>query len=115
MQNYQKIFSQSQLKVPKWQTPGKDKKQIVFGLLCSRLGCPTGIEVFSGTTADPNTLQVQMLKIKERFGLDRVVLVGDLGMLTSARIDQDLKSHNLDYGFTEQGYSWVKHFKLSRF
>ena len=75
----------------------KDKKQIVFGLLCSRLGCPIGIEVFSGTTADPNTLQVQMLKIKKRFGLHRVVLVGDRGMLTSARIDQELKPHNLDW------------------
>jgi hypothetical protein len=75
----------------------KDKKQMVFGLLCSRSGCPIGIEVFSGNTADPNTLQVQMLKIKKRFGLRRVVLVGDRGMLTSARIEQKLKPQNLDW------------------
>ncbi|HEU0216861.1 MAG TPA: transposase [Stellaceae bacterium] len=67
------------------------KLQIVYGLLCAADGCPVAVEVFDGDTADPATLAAQVKKLKERFGLDRVVLVGDRGMITSARIAADLK------------------------
>jgi hypothetical protein len=63
-----------------------DKMQIVFGLLCSAAGCPIAIEVFEGNTGDPSTLGDQIAKLKERFGLKRVVIVGDRGMITQARI-----------------------------
>jgi hypothetical protein len=74
-----------------------DKMQIVFGLLCSAAGCPIAIEVFEGNTGDPTTLGNQIAKLKERFGLKRVVLVGDRGMITQARIDEELKPAGLDW------------------
>ena len=49
----------------------------VYGLLCSPAGIPIAIEAFEGNTADPNTLAAQITKIKTRFGLSRVCLVGD--------------------------------------
>jgi len=70
----------------------KDKLQIVFGLLTDGLGCPVAIEVFEGNTGDPKTLPSQIQKLRMRFGLTRVVLVGDRGMITSARIEENLRS-----------------------
>ena len=74
-----------------------DKMQVVFGLLCSAAGCPIAIEVFEGNTGDPSTLGNQIAKLKERFGLKRVVLVGDRGMITQARIEADLEPAGLDW------------------
>lgn len=74
-----------------------DRPQIVYGLLCTRDGLPVAVEVFAGNTADPTTLTAQVAKLKERFGLDRVVLVGDRGMLTSARIREDVQPAGFDW------------------
>jgi len=71
--------------------------QIVYGLLCSPTGIPIAIEVFEGNTADPKTLAAQITKLKTRFGLSRVCLVGDRGMLTSARIADELRPATLDW------------------
>jgi Transposase DDE domain len=65
--------------------------QIVYGLLCSAEGCPVAIEVFAGNTADPQTLSTQITKVRRRFGVHRVVFVGDRGMVTSRRIDEELR------------------------
>jgi hypothetical protein len=65
--------------------------QIVFGLLANAEGCPVAVEVFEGNTGDPKTVASQVSKLRERFKLERVILVGDRGMLTSARIREDLK------------------------
>ena len=59
--------------------------QIVYGLLCNAEGCPVAIEVFEGNTADPATLEAPVAKIRSRFRVERVVLVGDRGMITSKR------------------------------
>jgi hypothetical protein len=75
----------------------KGKLQIVYGLLCAADGCPVAIEVFEGNTADPMTLGTQIDKLKARFGLSRVVLVGDRGMITSARIRDELVPAGLDW------------------
>jgi hypothetical protein len=75
----------------------RGKLQIVYGLLCAAEGCPIAIEVFEGSTADPMTLTSQVGKLKERFGLDHVVLVGDRGMITQARITKDLTAARLDW------------------
>ena len=75
----------------------RGKRQIVYGLLCAADGCPVAIEVFVGSTADPATLTSQVTKLKERFALDHVVLVGDRGMITQARIGNDLKAAGLDW------------------
>ena len=69
----------------------KGTAQIVFGLLCTADGFPVAVEVFSGSTSDPKTVAAQVDKIRHRFGLKRVVLVGDRGMLTGARIREDLQ------------------------
>ena len=74
-----------------------DRPQIVYGLLCSREGVPIAVEVFDGNTGDPSTLSAQVEKAKDRFGIDRLVLVGDRGMITSARIRDDLKPAGLDW------------------
>ena len=74
-----------------------DRLQIVYGLLCTREGLPVAIEVFDGNTADPATLTEQVKKLKLRFGLNKVVLVGDRGMITSARIRDDLAPAGLDW------------------
>ena len=75
----------------------KNNKQIVFGLLCSTEGCPVAVEVFSGNTADPMTVGSQIEKIKERFSIQRVALVGDRGMITTARIRAELEPRGLEW------------------
>jgi len=75
----------------------RDRPQIVYGLLCTREGLPIAVEVFAGNTADPTTLATQIEKLKTRFGIERVVLVGDRGMITAARIRDDLGPSGLDW------------------
>src|SRR5262249_42095057 len=75
----------------------KGKLQIVYGLMCAPDGCPVAIEVFEGDAADPATLSAQIDKIKARFALKHVVLVGDRGMITQMRIDEDIAPAGLDW------------------
>jgi Transposase DDE domain len=75
----------------------RDKMQIVYGLLCAPDGRPVAIEVFEGNTGDPSTVGNQITKLKERFGLKRVVMVGDRGMITDARIREDLEPAGIDW------------------
>jgi Transposase DDE domain len=75
----------------------KGRLQIVYGLLCTPAGIPVAIEVFEGNTADPKTLAAQIGKIKDRFGLSRVCLVADRGMLTDARIRDEVRPAQLDW------------------
>jgi hypothetical protein len=74
-----------------------DRPQLVIGLLCAADGCPVAVEVFEGNTADPATVAAQIAKLKQRFRLRHVVLVGDRGMITSARIEQVLRPAGLDW------------------
>jgi transposase len=80
--------------------------QIVFGLLTSANGCPVAVEVFPGNTADPKTVAAQVNKLRQRFGLQDVVLVGDRGMITSARIRQDLPASH--------GIQWISALRASQ-
>jgi hypothetical protein len=73
--------------------------QIVYGLLCNADGCPVAMEVFAGNTADPTTLASQIVKIRQRFGVHRVVMVGDRGMITKRRIDEELRG--------VEGLEWI--------
>jgi transposase len=77
----------------------RSNPQIVFGILSSADGCPVAVEIFEGNTGDPKTVTAQVAKLRERFGLQRVILVGDRGMLTERRIEQDLRPH--------QGLEWI--------
>ncbi len=74
-----------------------DRPQIVIGLMCTADGCPVAVEVFDGNTADPVTLSVPIDKLKQRFHVQRVVMVGDRGLLTNARIEQTLRPAGLDW------------------
>jgi transposase len=75
------------------------KLQIVFGLLTNASGCPVAVEVFAGNTSDPKTVAAQVNKLRQQFGLSDVVLIGDRGMITSARIREDLQ--------TSHGIQWI--------
>jgi hypothetical protein len=68
----------------------RDKLQIVFGVLTNAAGCPVAVEVFEGNTGDPKTVSAALTKVRQRFGLERLILVGDRGMLTAARIREEL-------------------------
>jgi hypothetical protein len=72
--------------------------QIVFGLLTDSRGCPVAVEVFAGNTGDPSTVANQVQKLRKRFGLKAVIVVGDRGMLTAARLREDL---------VPAGLSWI--------
>jgi hypothetical protein len=73
--------------------------QIVYGLLCNAHGCPVAVEVFAGDTADSKTLSAQIAKVRSRFGVQRVVFVGDRGMITSRRIDEEMRG--------VEGLDWI--------
>jgi len=75
----------------------RGRLQIVYGLLTSKEGIPVAIEVFKGNTGDPTTVASQVTKVKDRFGITRVVLVGDRGMLTAARLREDVAPAGLDW------------------
>jgi hypothetical protein len=75
----------------------RNKLQIVFGLLCTAEGCPIAVEVFEGNVGDPSTLASQIDKLKQRFGIERVVLIGDRGMITAARLEQTIKPAGLNF------------------
>jgi hypothetical protein len=73
--------------------------QVVIGLLCTRDGCPVAVEVFPGSTSDPKSFTAQVKKVREKFGLTNVILVGDRGMITNARIRDDLQD--------VEGMEWI--------
>jgi hypothetical protein len=75
----------------------RGRLQIVYGLLTSAEGIPVAIEVFEGNTGDPKTVAAQVAKVKDRFGITKVVLVGDRGMLTAARLREDVGPAGLDW------------------
>ena len=75
----------------------RGRLQIVYGLLTSKDGIPVAIEVFAGNTGDPATVAAQVTKVKDRFGITKVVLVGDRGMLTAARLREDVRPAKLDW------------------
>lgn len=76
----------------------KGKTQIVVGLLCDTNGYPVSTDVFEGNMGDPSTLKKQIEKIRNQFGIKKIVLVGDRGMITQARIREELSpDENLDW------------------
>ena len=75
----------------------RGKHQMVCGLLCAADGCPVAVEVFPGNTADPTTVSTQVQLLRKRFAIDRIALAGDRGMLTTARIREDLEPAGLDW------------------
>jgi transposase len=83
---------------------GEKLRSIVYGLLADGKGRPVAIDVYPGNTGDPSTVPDQVEKLRERFGLERVVLVGDRGMLTQMQIDA-LREH--------PGLGWISALRFS--
>ena len=79
--------------------------QVNYGLLTSRAGCPVAISVYEGNTADAKTLPGQVSQLREEFGLERLVLVGDRGMISHKAIDT-LRSL--------EGLAWITALKSSQ-
>lgn len=77
----------------------KGNLQIVVGLLCTAQGIPVAVEVFEGNTSDSGTLGGQVANVRERFGIEHVVFVGDRGLITEARVREDLR--------TVEGLDWI--------
>ena len=76
----------------------KGRPIIVYGVMTDKQGCPLSVQVYPGNTADPKTVVDQIEKLRQKFGLSRVVLVGDRGMLTQPQIDK-LKQY--------PGWGWI--------
>src|ERR1700752_4172139 len=76
----------------------KGRPIIVYGVMTDREGCPISVQVYAGNTADPKTVVDQVEKLRQKFGLSRVVLVGDRGMLTQPQINK-IQQH--------PGWGWI--------
>ena len=76
---------------------GRSQRQVLFGLLATPEGVPVAVEVFRGNTGDPNTVGSVLDRLQGRFGLERVTMVGDRGMITDARIDEELRPRGVDW------------------
>jgi hypothetical protein len=76
-----------------------DRLQVVYGILCTEEGCPVAIEVFDGNTSDPETFTPQVERLRKEYGIERITWVGDRGMITSARIRDDLRG--------KEGLDWI--------
>jgi len=70
----------------------RDRPIVLYGVLTDGQGRPLAVDVYPGNTGDPTTVPDQVTKLREQFGLEHVVLVGDRGMLTQTQIDT-LKEH----------------------
>lgn len=76
---------------------GKSQRQVLFGLLATPEGLPVAVEVFAGNTADPQTVGAALDRVQERFTLRRITLVGDRGMITDKRIEEELRPRGVDW------------------
>jgi hypothetical protein len=76
---------------------GRSQRQVLFGLLATGVGVPVGVEVFAGNTGDPDTVGPALDRLQGRFGLKKVTMVGDRGMITDARIETELRPRGVDW------------------
>ena len=77
----------------------RDRLQVNYGLVTDERGCPVAVSVFAGNESDSTTLMPQVEMVRNRFGIKTLVLVGDRGMISQKRIDDDLR--NLE------GVDWI--------
>ena len=77
----------------------RDRPQIVYGLLCDPEGRPIAVAVFPGNTADPKAFTSIVAEVRKRFGITNLVFVGDRGMITTKRIEEDLRD--------VEGLEWI--------
>lgn len=77
----------------------KGKLQVNYGLLTDERGCPVAVSVFKGNTNDGKTLMPQVEKVRDRFGIKSMMLVGDRGMISQKLIDNELREL--------EGFDWI--------
>lgn len=75
----------------------KGRLQVNYGMVTDRRGCPVAVSVFAGNISDPCTVMTQVDKVKNNFGIDQMVLVGDRGMLSQKQIDELKKQGGIDW------------------
>jgi transposase len=75
----------------------KGTLQVNYSIMTDDRGCPVSVSVFEGNTGDPKTLLPQVEKIKENFGIDRLIMVGDRGMITNVQIEGMRKLDGIDW------------------
>lgn len=75
----------------------RGKLQVNYGLLTDARGCPVAVSVYEGNTADPNTLMPEIDRLKGRFGLQQLVIVGDRGMISCKAIEQRREEDGVDW------------------
>ncbi len=75
----------------------KGTLQVNYGIMTDERGCPVSVSVFDGNTGDPKTLLPQVEKIKNNFGIDRLAMVGDRGMITNVQIEGMRKLDGVDW------------------
>jgi hypothetical protein len=91
-------YKQSDLVTFGYNRDGKQgREQIVVGLICNAQGCPVGVEVYAGNTKDETTVIDKVHQIKADYGIEKIILVGDRGMITRSNIEalkdeQDLQT-----------------------
>jgi transposase len=83
----------------------RNKLQVNYGLLSNRAGCPVAVSVYEGNTGDAKTLMPQVTKLRKEFALERVVLVGDRGMISHKAIGELREL---------EGLSWITALKSSQ-
>jgi len=83
----------------------KGCEQIEYGVLCDPAGRPVAVRVFGGATADPDSFTEIVEVVKDKLGIDKLVLVGDRGMITAARIDALRKLNNNPE--TPTDFDWI--------
>jgi hypothetical protein len=83
----------------------KGCEQIEYGVLCDPAGRPVAVRVFTGNTADPDSFTEIVRVVKDKLGIDKLVLVGDRGMITAARIDALRELNNNPD--TSTGFDWI--------
>lgn len=71
--------------------------QVNYGIVSTKDGCPVSVSVYEGNTGDPTTLLEQAKKVRDEFGIDEMVLVGDRGMITQKQIDTLKLSEGVDW------------------
>ena len=93
-------FESHKCELAQFGRPSKNHKsrlQILLGLLATPEGIPIAVEVFGGKTGDPSTVGSALDRVQKRFGLQNVVMVGDRGMITNARIKAELAPRGVDW------------------
>jgi hypothetical protein len=75
----------------------RGRRQVEYGLLTDPAGRPVAVEVFAGNTSDPESFKTAITRVRAVFGIDRLIMVGDRGMITGTRIDDLRKLPGMDW------------------